>query len=78
MRLVDFLLLKDPKLRPQAARTPTLPLSELQMPNFVVENYDDGEKIEGQYKSGELNRFDTNYWPDGAKCVKRLEGCQRI
>ena len=35
-KLVDLLLQKDPKLRPQAARIPTLPLAELKMPNYAV------------------------------------------
>ena len=35
-RLVDLLLQKDSKLRPTAARIPTLPPSELKMPNYAV------------------------------------------
>ncbi len=34
--LVNLLLQNDPKLRPQAARILTLPLSELKMPNYDV------------------------------------------
>ena len=64
-----MLLQKDPKLRPPAARIPTLPLSELQMSDFVVETMTMGEKIKDQYKNGEFNRFDTYYWVDGAKCM---------
>ncbi len=50
-RLVDLLLQKDPKLRPQAARILTLPLSELQMSNFVVETMTMGEKSKTSTKT---------------------------
>ena len=57
-----MLLQKDPKLRPQAARIPTLPLSELKMPNYVLKTYDFGEEFEGQFKDDKFNGFGMYYY----------------
>jgi hypothetical protein len=62
-----LLLQKDPKLRPTAAEIPNLLISELQMPNYVVKNYDNGNKNEGQHKGSKRHGLSTLYRKDGSK-----------
>ena len=37
------------------------------MPNYVVENQDNGDKLEGQPKDGKPDNFSTLYREDGIK-----------
>jgi hypothetical protein len=76
-RLVELLLQKDPKLRPQAARIPEMLLSELQMPNYVVKNYENGDKFEGQFKDGKFNGFGTYHFANGDKYVGEFKDDKR-
>jgi len=39
------------------------------MPNYVVKNYDNGNKFEGEYKDGKFNGFGAYYFASGAKYV---------
>ena len=63
-----MLLQKDPKLRPQAAQISLMPpLSELQMQNYVVKIYNDGEKYEGQFKDDKRHGKGIFYYASGDK-----------
>ncbi len=64
--MIDLLLQKDPKLRPQAAKILILPISELKMSDYVVQNLENG-KYEGQYKNGNLNGYGVFYRADGSR-----------
>jgi len=68
-RLTELLLQKDPKLRPKAATIPEMLLSEPQMPNYVVKNYANGDKFEGQIKDGKRHGQGTFHSADGDKYI---------
>ncbi len=69
-KLIELLLKPDPKLRPEAASIPTLPLSVLKMPNFEERfTYNDGsgKRYEGQWEKSMRHGYGILYYSNGER-----------